>query len=195
MKTPKQDDTVPPGYKIRTDLYELPALFGFWIEDPEAVQFMEKSLGEPYYPTVRMFFGQELEIRLAMVENEDDPNTVRIVQFSIKYRLGSDLDTGGIFLQEESEGPNGETVRGEEVRMEWAIHANGKLIFRGRGLVWYFVPATIDDIVAAGYPRYVIDAILEKAGNIGWEYVETFNEETAEELKLQYWQEIEDGLR
>ncbi len=46
-----------------------------------------------------------------------------------------------------------------------------------------------------GYPRHVMDAILEKAGEIGWKYIETFNEETVEELKLQYWQEIEEGLR
>ena len=46
--------------KVRIDLYELPHLFGFWLEDPEIVIRKEKALGVKYWPKAILFFGQDV---------------------------------------------------------------------------------------------------------------------------------------
>ena len=187
---------MPPDFNIRADLYELPHLFGFWLEDPELLDRARRATGQRHRPSVILFFGSWLEVHLSLQELEDDRGEPGLVEAYLKYRLGREGEEDLFFAREIVESPEGGgKLAGREMSWGWGILESGQLSFDDDNSVWLYNPTTTEAIVAAGYSRTLIEGIVDESKKAGFKFVETFNEETAKELQAESWSKFEKDLR
>ena len=191
----KWDDGTEPEIKVRPDLYELPHLFGFWLQDPYTVRQEEKAENIKVWPDVLLFLGPQIQIELFMEQDDDDPEARQVTVVESRYRVGKASEPGTMYFERIGVNDKGEPEIGPEQKLNWAFLKSGRFAEFISGDVWLYVPASVDDIVAAGYPRELIESSIGKWVEAGWDYIETFNEEAAEKFKAQYWQETEEDLR
>jgi len=174
----------PTDHRVRADLYELAHLFGFWLEHPYLVEARSRHFGEELQPIALLFFGDRYMMQLAKIRSQQRSWETAWAMYEYE------LDDGDIFLWRIDVDRDGRWTYAEPVAQQWGIHHDGRLSTQIGNIMTGYLPATVDQLVEAGYERHLIDRYIREWATLGAGYVELFNEKTAEELKERYWRKF-----
>ena len=166
-----------PQFKIVTEFYELPHLFGFWITDPVELDRRKEATNEEWLPRGWLFVGDRHLIQLDFVDDDEGDDVVTRGRY-----LVYELDGPTMKVQALARDSDGSMTKTEPVDLPWALTEDRRLNLQGEGWWWRYVPASLDDLVEAGFERNLVEGILEDFRTQGVEAVEHFDEATARKL-------------
>ena len=167
-----------PAFKVLTEFYWLPRMFGFWIADPDQIRVEEEATKKKWWPDALLFFGDHHEIWLHRQPADDDPDAMIT---NVLYHV-YEIDGPTFVVQQLI--PEGEDKirKSEVVEVPWALSDDGRLNFQDDGILWRYVPASIDDLEAAGFSRVLIQSFIKDFTEAGEEVIEEFDEAKAKQL-------------
>ena len=167
-----------PAFKVLTEFYSLPRMFGFWICDPEQMRQREEATKKKWWPVALLFFGDHHEIWLHRRPHDEAPDAmVTDVLFHVYDIDGPTFVVQQLILEGEEE-----VRRSEAAEVPWSLSDDGRLNFLSEGIMWRYIPAGIDDLVAAGFSRVLIESYIRDFEEAGEEVIEKFDETKARQL-------------
>ena len=167
------------NFRILTEYYfQLPYLLGFWISDPEQVRLREEATKEKWLPRGWMFMGDHHLVQLDITEDDDDPNETATRARFFVYEMNGPLLTIQALLGNGKE----KIERSDVMEIPWALTDDGRLNLRVEDIWWRYIPASIDDLDAAGFARLLVDTLIADFRKEGLEVIEKFDEAKAREL-------------
>lgn len=159
-------------------LYELPHLFGFWIDDPEQHAKLEVGTKEKWMPRGCLFLGDHFMFQLDLDVDDEEPD--RMATYVKHYVY--EIDGPDLILQYIKIKKGGERERGPVGKLPWLMTSDGRLNLQMEDFWWRYVPATVDDLVAAGFNRGLIEEYVSETRKVGQFVEEIFTVEKAREL-------------
>ena len=182
-----------PQFEILDELYQLPYLFGFWLSDPEEDERLLRWTGEKWTPKAYMFLGETMQLELDLDEDPDVPGRIATYVGDYAYEIdGADLIMQRVFLNDDDELVHDPVI----VTVPWGITDDGRLTLDIADHIWWYVPASVDDLVAAGFNRPAIEHLIKQFRDDGDVVIEKFDLEKARELIDEAWRQelIDNGL-
>lgn len=167
-----------PKFTVSAELYELPNMFGFWISDPDQMRLLEAEVKGKWWRSAYVFIGDYLLLELDLKPDDEDSSRIATYVKHYNYTIdGPELILEPLIITDDDQ-----VEHGPPAGRSWAMTSDGRFNLQLEGYWWRFVPATIEELEAAGFNRKLIELYVEDAKEEGLEVIETFDEAKARQL-------------
>ena len=167
-----------PKFTVSAELYELPNMFGFWISDPDQIRLLEAEVKGKWWLSAYLFVGDDFLYELDLKPDDEDRSRIATYVKHYNYTIdGPELILEPLIITDDNQ-----VERGPAAGRSWAMTSDGRFNLQLEDYWWRFVPATIEELEAAGFNRKLIDIFVKLAGEEGLEVIETFDEAKARQL-------------